>query len=344
MVVGCTALVVAAIMLPALLLTPPAKLAQVAKTPAPAPPTETSTPSPAEPTRPPPAAPRADPPLPRASEGNTQPAQAVKSPAVPARTAEPSESTGAVDPTAARPPARPADQAAKSPDQAAAVAASPTKDAAKPNEVAAETHAKAADDHTKPSDQAAGVPQAEVTPTAKAVAPAVALTENASNGSAGPSEQNAVRPPNDLTSGARTDLKMPTVEPAVPSNIGAPPEDITLPGKTAGLKQDEPAATGGAPEGVATPALPARPSVRPRTPWWCANPRGIDVAAVCGNNELLALDAELNTLYAKLMAHEQSAELRSAQRQWLLERQSCGADITCLKRHYQKRIDELARM
>jgi uncharacterized protein len=81
-----------------------------------------------------------------------------------------------------------------------------------------------------------------------------------------------------------------------------------------------------------------------RTPWWCSNPRGDDVAAVCGNGELLALDAVLNELYSKLMARERSAELRNAQRQWLAERQGCGADIPCLKRHYEKRIDELARM
>lgn len=347
MIVGCAALVVAAILLPALLLTPPAKVDQTAKAPPQAPRAEASGPSPAEPARLPPVVQLPDPPLPRASETNTQPDQVAGSPSEPARPAESPASTGTVDAGAPREVAKPADQMEKSSDEVAAVAPHKPKDTAKSDEQATASPATASpanapNDGAKPSDQVAMLPPSELKQDAKPEQPAVAPTENAPSAGVAPSEQSAARVPSEPTPGS--DLRMPTVEPPVPSDIGAAPEESESSAKVAAVKPDEPTETGRASDQVSTSAPPARQPGQVRTPWWCSNPRGDDVAAVCGNGELLALDAELNALYAKLMARERSSELRNAQRQWLAERQSCGADILCLKRHYEKRIDELARM
>ncbi|HWP26677.1 MAG TPA: lysozyme inhibitor LprI family protein [Xanthobacteraceae bacterium] len=433
MIVGCAALVVAAILLPALLLTPPAKVDRAAKEPPPAPRAEASGPLPAEPTRLPPVVQLPDPPLPRASETNTQPDQVAGSPSEPARPAESPASTGTVDAGAPREVAKPADQTEKSSDEVAAVAPHKPKDTAKSDEQATASPATASpanapNDGTNPSDQVAMLPPSELKQDAKPEQPAVAPTENAPsagvapsepsaarlpsepkdaaksdeqataspataspanaspataspanapNDGANPSDQVAMLPPSELKQDAKpeqpavaptenapsagvapsgpsaagvpseptpgSDLRMPTVEPPVSSDIGAAPEASESSAKVAAVKPEEPTGTGRASDQVSTSA-PARQPAQVRTPWWCSNPRGDDVAAVCGNGELLALDAELNALYAKLMARERSAELRNAQRQWLAERQSCGADMLCLKRHYEKRIDELARM
>ncbi|HWP26131.1 MAG TPA: lysozyme inhibitor LprI family protein [Xanthobacteraceae bacterium] len=344
MIVGCAVLVIAAILLPALLLNPLPKVEPTGKAPAPTPLGEASGPLPAESTRLPPVAQLPVPPLSGASGTNTPPDQVAGNPSGPARPVVPPEATGTVDAGTPREAATLVDQTVKSSNEVAAVAPNEPKDAAKSIEDKTTSPANAPVDGMKPPDHMAILPPSETNQPAKPEKPTVASTENTSSGGVEPSEQSAARVPSEPTTGAGADIKMPTVEPPLPNDIGAAPEAGESSTQIAGINPDTDTATGRARDETSTPTPPTRLAGRMRTPWWCSNPRGDDVAAICGNGELLALDSILNALYSKLMARERSAELRNTQRQWLAERQSCGADIPCLKRHYEKRIDELARM
>lgn len=58
--------------------------------------------------------------------------------------------------------------------------------------------------------------------------------------------------------------------------------------------------------------------------------------AICRDNTLSALDVQMVRLF-----HEQRTEpdtLRSAQRTWLAWRNTCGADMDCIRRRYEQRI------
>jgi hypothetical protein len=337
MIVGCAALVIAAILLPALLLTPPG-IEQPAKAPAPS--ADALGPSAVEPARLPSVSQLVDPPMPRAVEPDKEPDQLAGRPRELTQPPGPPDSTGTINRSTPGEGAAPGDQSAKTSDQVVALAPNEPKDAARLNAQTSDMSTRS--DSTKPSDQVAMSPPAEPREAAKRDRRAAPPAPNTASVAAEPSDQTAARMPSEPTKGSGTDPKMPAVE-SPSSEIGAPPEADKPPDKVAAIKPDEPTDTGRGP-GDASPARPGRKSVRVRTPWWCSNPRGEDVVAVCGNRELLALDAELNALYSRLMAREQNAELRDAQRQWLVRRQSCGADIRCLKRHYENRIDELARM
>ncbi|MCB1777495.1 MAG: DUF1311 domain-containing protein [Candidatus Competibacteraceae bacterium] len=66
--------------------------------------------------------------------------------------------------------------------------------------------------------------------------------------------------------------------------------------------------------------------------------------AVCANPGLNRLDEDLAVLYHALLnelPRRQATRLRENQRSWLIARNSCGADIRCLRARYQERISRL---
>jgi uncharacterized protein len=66
--------------------------------------------------------------------------------------------------------------------------------------------------------------------------------------------------------------------------------------------------------------------------------------AVCDNPSLNRLDEELAVTYRSLLDRlppHQAAHLRDDQRSWLVARDSCGADVRCLRARYQERIARL---
>lgn len=79
----------------------------------------------------------------------------------------------------------------------------------------------------------------------------------------------------------------------------------------------------------------------------CMNIEDMNAAeqTVCTDRRIGALDERLDSWYrrAKIRAgyFDQTEWLRTEQRQWLDERNACGADVRCLKRAYRSRIREL---
>ena len=66
--------------------------------------------------------------------------------------------------------------------------------------------------------------------------------------------------------------------------------------------------------------------------------------AICASPELAALDQQLTTAYRAAIAGSDvsaAARLRNAQRQWILNRNSCGADTACIATAYRNRIAAL---
>ena len=66
--------------------------------------------------------------------------------------------------------------------------------------------------------------------------------------------------------------------------------------------------------------------------------------AVCDNPGLSGLDEEMASLYRSLLYQlppRQATRLRDDQRSWLVARDSCGADVRCLRARYQERIARL---
>lgn len=66
--------------------------------------------------------------------------------------------------------------------------------------------------------------------------------------------------------------------------------------------------------------------------------------AVCANPELNRLDEELAVLYRSLLNElpfRQAERVRQDQRSWLQARNSCGADVRCLRARYQERLARL---
>ena len=62
--------------------------------------------------------------------------------------------------------------------------------------------------------------------------------------------------------------------------------------------------------------------------------------AVCDNPDLNRLDEELAMQYRSLLNQlppRQANRLRDDQRSWLAARDSCGADVRCLRARYQER-------
>ena len=66
--------------------------------------------------------------------------------------------------------------------------------------------------------------------------------------------------------------------------------------------------------------------------------------AVCANPGLNRLDEDMAVLYRSLLEElpqRQASRLREDQRSWLTARNSCGADVRCLRARYQERISRL---
>ena len=81
----------------------------------------------------------------------------------------------------------------------------------------------------------------------------------------------------------------------------------------------------------------------------CMNSEDLNAAeqTVCSHHRLGALDERLDSWYRRALVRagyfEQTREVRSAQRRWLRDRNSCGDHVWCLKRAYRSRIRELKR-
>ena len=66
--------------------------------------------------------------------------------------------------------------------------------------------------------------------------------------------------------------------------------------------------------------------------------------AVCDNPSLNRMDEDLAVTYRSLLDRlppRQAAHLRDDQRSWLVARDSCGADVRCLRARYQERMARL---
>ena len=66
--------------------------------------------------------------------------------------------------------------------------------------------------------------------------------------------------------------------------------------------------------------------------------------AVCDNPGLNRMDEDLAVTYRSLLDRlppRQAAHLRDDQRSWLVARDSCGADVRCLRARYQERMARL---
>jgi uncharacterized protein len=76
-------------------------------------------------------------------------------------------------------------------------------------------------------------------------------------------------------------------------------------------------------------------------PMNCAKAKSPAEKTVCGNYALGQLEARMATLYAvatSLVAMGQRGDMQGAQRDFLQERENCGADVNCLTRKYDARI------
>ena len=69
--------------------------------------------------------------------------------------------------------------------------------------------------------------------------------------------------------------------------------------------------------------------------------------AVCNNENLLALDEKLGTVfttaYVKAATAPQRQSVTREQSEWLKARNACGADFTCLDLRYREQINRLAQ-
>ena len=66
--------------------------------------------------------------------------------------------------------------------------------------------------------------------------------------------------------------------------------------------------------------------------------------AVCDNSSLNRMDEDLAVQYRSLLNQlppRRADALRDDQRSWLVARNSCGADVRCLRARYEERIARL---
>ena len=69
--------------------------------------------------------------------------------------------------------------------------------------------------------------------------------------------------------------------------------------------------------------------------------------AVCDNPGLNRMDEDMAVLYRSLLNQlppRRANSLRDDQRSWLIARDSCGADVRCLRARYQERMARLNEM
>ena len=95
---------------------------------------------------------------------------------------------------------------------------------------------------------------------------------------------------------------------------------------------------------LALTATTATPSGASAASFDCAKARAPDEKAVCANLALNDKDVKLSVLYdinRHTLAMGGRGALEDAQRQWLRDRKTCGANRACLNRAYDKRLDDL---
>lgn len=76
----------------------------------------------------------------------------------------------------------------------------------------------------------------------------------------------------------------------------------------------------------------------------CTRAETASEVAVCDDPGLNRLDEEMAVQYRYLLNHlppRQAIRLRDDQRSWMNARDSCGADVRCLRARYQERIARL---
>jgi len=76
----------------------------------------------------------------------------------------------------------------------------------------------------------------------------------------------------------------------------------------------------------------------------CHTNTSLTEQVICANPDLGDLDTEMANLYFQLSNDTTGRyyrRLKQDQRQWLAERDSCGANVRCLTATYQARIQEL---
>jgi len=91
-----------------------------------------------------------------------------------------------------------------------------------------------------------------------------------------------------------------------------------------------------------TPTYTPRESYAPS--FNCNENTGVAEQAVCGNQRLSQLDVEVAKLYALLrgrLSTQQGNSLRNSQRDWIKQRNACGANIPCIEDSYLRRLQQL---
>jgi len=76
----------------------------------------------------------------------------------------------------------------------------------------------------------------------------------------------------------------------------------------------------------------------------CAKARSVVEKTICSNSDLSKLDESLSDVYKlALKEHPVKNYVRTRQREWLKENNSCGKDklVSCLKSNYENRISQL---
>jgi uncharacterized protein len=79
-------------------------------------------------------------------------------------------------------------------------------------------------------------------------------------------------------------------------------------------------------------------------PMNCAEAKSAAEKTVCKDYGLGQLEARMATLYAvatSLVAMGQRGDMQGAQRDFLQERENCGADAACIRKKYDARIADL---
>jgi uncharacterized protein len=76
----------------------------------------------------------------------------------------------------------------------------------------------------------------------------------------------------------------------------------------------------------------------------CSKAEAADEKAVCADRQLNDQDVEMAVLYMQLkplLGMGARGDLEDEQTAWLKQRAACGADLTCLSKAYQGRIQQL---
>ena len=79
-------------------------------------------------------------------------------------------------------------------------------------------------------------------------------------------------------------------------------------------------------------------------PMNCAKAKSAAERTVCKDYGLGQLEARMATLYAvatSLVAMGQRGDMQGAQRDFLQERENCGANVSCIRQKYDARIADL---